>query len=293
LEEWRKLTAGAKFDLEGEIAPNANEEYLYYQTLLGTWPVSPEEVDKTYVERIQRYMLKAIKEAKVNSSWVSPNEVWENAVRQYVATTLEPDHLFRQAVAKAADGIAWHGMLNSLSQTILKLTCPGVPDFFQGSELWDLRLVDPDNRGQIDYTVRETALQEVSGKAIETLLPSWKNGAIKIATVSALLQLRQRAPRLFETGTYSSLYATGAKRDCCIAFHRRCEDEDVLVIVPRFTTRLGSTGRPFEWGDTQLLIDESLPAMHDVLSSRKLTKSQDSVALKALQDFPFAVFTNL
>jgi len=238
-------------------------------------------------------MLKAIKEAKVDSSWVSPNEVWENAVQQYVAATLEPDHLFRQEVAKAAEGIAWHGMLNSLSQTILKLTCPGVPDFFQGSELWDLRLVDPDNRGQIDYAVRENVLQEVSGKPVESLLPSWKDGAIKIAIVSILLQLRQRAPRLFETGSYSSLYATGAKRDCCIAFHRRCEDEDVLVIVPRFTTRLGSSNRPFDWGDTQLLIDESLPAMRDVLSSRKLTKGQDSVSLKALQNFPFAVFSNL
>jgi (1->4)-alpha-D-glucan 1-alpha-D-glucosylmutase len=293
LEEWRKLTAGAKSDLEGEIAPSPNEEYLYYQTLLGTWPVSPQEVDQTYIERIQRYMVKAIKEAKVNSSWVSPNEVWENAVLRYVAATLEPDHHFRQAVAKAAEGIAWHGMLNSLSQTILKLTCPGVPDFFQGSELWDLRLVDPDNRGPIDYAVRENALQEVSGKPIETLLPSWKDGAIKIAIVSVLLQLRQRAPRLFETGNYSSLYATGAKRDCCIAFHRRCEDEDVLVIVPRFTTRLGSADQPFDWGDTQLLIDESLPAMRDVLSSRKLTKGQDSVPLKGLQNFPFAVYSNL
>ncbi|HYZ73337.1 MAG TPA: hypothetical protein VE641_09685, partial [Chthoniobacterales bacterium] len=293
LEEWRKLTAGAKSDLEGEIAPSPNEEYLYYQTLLGTWPVSPEEVDQTYIERIQRYMVKAIKEAKVNSSWVSPNEVWENAVLRYVAATLEPDHHFRQAVAKAAEGIAWHGMLNSLSQTILKLTCPGVPDFFQGSELWDLRLVDPDNRGQIDYAVREKALQEVSGKPIESLLPSWKDAAIKIAIVNVLLQLRQRAPRLFETGTYSSLYATGAKRDCCVAFHRRCEDEEVLVIVPRFTTRLGSANHPFDWGDTQLLIDESLPAMRDLLSTRKLAKGQDTLPLKGLQNFPFAVFSKL
>jgi (1->4)-alpha-D-glucan 1-alpha-D-glucosylmutase len=293
LEEWRKLTAGAKSDLEGEIAPNANEEYLYYQTLLGTWPLSPEEVDAGYIERIQRYMLKGIKEAKVNSSWISPNEVWENAVLQYVATTLEPEHLFRQAIAKAAEGIAWHGMLNSLSQAILKLTCPGVPDFFQGSELWDLRLVDPDNRGPIDYTARENVLKEISGKPVETLLSSWKDSSIKMAVANTLLQLRQRAPRLFAAGTYSSLYATGAKRDCCVAFHRRCEDQDVLVIVPRFTTRLGTINRPFDWGDTQLLIDESLPAMRDVLSDRKLTKGQDSVPLKTLQNFPFAVFSNL
>ncbi len=112
-------------------------------------------------------MLKAIKEAKVNSSWVSPNEIWEDAVRQYVATTLEPDHWFRQAIGKAAEGIAWHGMLNSLTQTILKLTCPGVPDFFQGSELWDLRLVDPDNRGPIDYSLREKILAEVTDKAVD------------------------------------------------------------------------------------------------------------------------------
>jgi (1->4)-alpha-D-glucan 1-alpha-D-glucosylmutase len=292
LEEWRKLTAGAKSDLEGEIAPNANEEYLYYQTLLGTWPVAPEQVDETYIERIQRYMLKAIKEAKVNSSWVSPNEVWEDAVRQYVAKTLASDHLFRHAVAKAAEGIAWHGMLNSLSQTILKLTCPGVPDFFQGSELWDLRLVDPDNRGPIDYSIREKALEEVTGKAVESLLPSWKDGAIKIAMVNILLQLRKRCPRLFRSGTYSSFYASGAKRDCCVAFHRRSENEDILVIVPRFTTRLGSSNAPFDWGDTQLLIDESLPNMRDLLSSRKLTKGQDSVPLKTLQNLPFAVFTN-
>jgi (1->4)-alpha-D-glucan 1-alpha-D-glucosylmutase len=237
-------------------------------------------------------MLKAIKEAKVNSSWISPNEVWEDAVRQYVAKTLEPDHLFRQAIAKAAEGIAWHGMLNSLSQTILKLTCPGVPDFFQGSELWDLHLVDPDNRGPIDYTIRESALAEVTGKAVESLLPAWQNGSIKLAIASILLQLRKRSPRLFRAGTYSSLYATGPHRDCCIAFHRRSENEDILVIVPRFTTRLGSSNRPFNWGDTQLLIDESLPAMHDLLSTRRLTKGQDSIPLKTLQTFPFAVFSN-
>jgi len=292
LEEWRKLTAGAKSDVEGEIAPNANEEYLYYQTLLGTWPVAPAEADEAYIERIQSYMLKAIKEAKVNSSWISPNETWEDAVRQYVVKTLEPDHLFRLSIAKATEGIAWHGMLNSLSQTILKLTCPGVPDFFQGSELWDLRLVDPDNRGAIDYAVRETVLEEIVGKAVESLLPSWKNGSIKVAIINLLLRLRKRSPRLFQTGIYSSLYATGTKRDCCVAFHRRSENEDVLVIVPRFTTRLGGSNGPFDWGDTQLLIDESLPAMKDVLSTRKLTKGQDSVPLKWLGSFPFAVFSN-
>ncbi|MBV8815027.1 MAG: malto-oligosyltrehalose synthase [Verrucomicrobia bacterium] len=293
IHEWQKLATGAKSDLEGEIAPNANEEYFYYQTLLGTWPLNEEDAKERYVERIQRYMLKAIKEAKVNSSWVSPNENWENAVSRFVAKTLEPDHLFRQAIAKAAEEIAWHGMLNSLSQTILKLTCPGVPDFYQGSELWDLRLVDPDNRGPIDYSARQEALEQIEGKVPETLLSDWKNGFIKLAIVHTILQLRKRSPRLFQSGTYSSLYATGSKRDCCVAFHRRSETEEILVIVPRFTTRLGGINQPFDWGNTQLLIDESVPAMRDVLSSRKLAKGQDSLSLKALQSFPFAVFSTL
>src|SRR6266446_3714120 len=215
LKRWRKLTSHARTDLEGETAPSANEEYLYYQTLLGTWPVDQGQENDAYVARIQRYMLKAIKEAKVNSSWIQPNEDWENALRHYVEETLKPQSPLCSALLPAAEKVAWHGMLNSLSQTILKLTCPGVPDFYQGSELWYLRLVDPDNRDPVDYASREKGLARIEESDISTLFKGWKDGLIKLAIVRLLLQLRQREPRLFQSGIYSSLYATGSKKDCC------------------------------------------------------------------------------
>jgi (1->4)-alpha-D-glucan 1-alpha-D-glucosylmutase len=290
LKQWRKLTAHARTDLEGEIAPSANEEYLYYQTLLGTWPIDQGQEHGTYVARIQRYMLKAIKEAKVNSSWIQPNEEWESAVRYFVEETLKPESSLCSSLLPAAEMVAWHGMLNSLTQTILKLTCPGVPDFYQGSELWDLRLVDPDNRDPVDYEARVKALTQIEEKDISDLFKEWKDGLVKLAIIHRLLQLRQREPRLFQVGTYSSLYATGSKKDCCIAFLRRCNENSVLVIVPRLTTKLAKPGVSPDWSDTQLLIDESLPEMHDLFSKRKLKRGADHLPLKHLGELPFAVF---
>jgi (1->4)-alpha-D-glucan 1-alpha-D-glucosylmutase len=203
---------------------------------------------------------------------------------------LKPQSQLCSSLLPAAEKIAWHGMLNSLSQTILKLTCPGVPDFYQGSELWDLRLVDPDNRDPVDYAVREKGLTQIEESDISHLFKEWKDGLIKLAIVRLLLQLRRREPRLFQSGVYSSLYATGSKKDCCVAFHRRHEEKSVLVIVPRLTTRLGKPGEALDWGDTQLLIDESLPEMQDLFSKRIFNKSADQVQLKSLGELPFAVF---
>jgi (1->4)-alpha-D-glucan 1-alpha-D-glucosylmutase len=290
LKRWRKLTSHARTDLEGETAPSANEEYLYYQTLLGTWPVDQGQENDAYVARIQRYMLKAIKEAKVNSSWIQPNEDWENALRHYVEETLKPQSPLCSALLPAAEKVAWHGMLNSLSQTILKLTCPGVPDFYQGSELWDLRLVDPDNRDPVDYAFREKGLARIEESDISSLFKAWKDGLIKLAIVRLLLQLRQREPRLFQSGIYSSLYATGSRKDCCVAFHRRLEEKSILVIVPRLTTKLGQPGESPDWDDTQLLIDESLPEMQDLFSKGIFKKGADQISLKSLGELPFAVF---
>jgi (1->4)-alpha-D-glucan 1-alpha-D-glucosylmutase len=290
LKRWRKLTSHARTDLEGETAPSANEEYLYYQTLLGTWPVDKGQELDVYVARIQRYMLKAIKEAKVNSSWIQPNEDWESAVRHFVEETLKPESPLSSAILPAVEKVAWHGMLNSLTQTILKLTCPGVPDFFQGSELWDLRLVDPDNREPVDYAAREKYLDQVQESSLPGLFTEWKNGLVKLAVIHRLLKLRRREARLFQSGSYSSLYATGSKKDCCVAFYRRYEESSILVVVPCLTTRLGKIGEPFDWGDTQLLIDESLPPMQDLFGERTLNKGADNLSLTALGEFPFAVF---
>ena len=293
IHEWRYLNSSFKKNVDGEAAPSANEEYLLYQTLLGTWPFAGEDVDAAYVERIQRYMLKAIKEAKVNSSWIQPNEEWEEAVRNFIAGILEGQHTFRSKVDPAAAKIAWHGMLNSLTQTILKLTVPGVPDFYQGTELWDFRLVDPDNRGQVDFALRRQILEQVQEEKTENLFASWPDGRIKLLVTSRLLRLRQSAPQLFQHGSYNSFYANGELTDCCIAFSRELGSQVILVIAPRFTTRLCTPGSGLDWKDTELLFDETLPAMTDALTNRTFKSGTDTLPLKDFGSFPFAVFHNL
>jgi (1->4)-alpha-D-glucan 1-alpha-D-glucosylmutase len=293
ISEWRYLNSKLKQSVEGEPAPSANEEYLLYQTLLGTWPLSGESIDDNYVGRIQRYMIKAIKEAKVNSSWIRPNEAWEEAVNQFVAGILAPEHEFRAKVDPVAARIAWHGMLNSLTQTILKLTVPGIPDFYQGTELWDFRLVDPDNRSPIDFASRKQLLDEIQKEKTETLFASWHDGRIKMMITSRLLRLRRIAPPLFQAGSYHSFYATGELADCCIAFSRELDSQILLVIVPRFTTRLCTVDSKCNWKSTELPFDKTLPAMVDELTGRVWKQGTDTLKLNSLETFPFAVFHNL
>jgi (1->4)-alpha-D-glucan 1-alpha-D-glucosylmutase len=293
IHEWRSLNSALKSNIDGDSAPSANEEYLIYQTLLGTWPFVAEEVNEEYVDRIQKYMLKAIKEAKVNSSWIQPNEDWENAVKQFIAGILKADHGFRSKFDPAAATVAWHGMLNSLAQTILKFTVPGVPDIYQGTELWDFSLVDPDNRRPVDFTLCQRLLDEVRTEAAETLFKTWQDGRIKMSITSQLLHLRQSAPALFESGSYYSFYANGDRADCCVAFSRELGSQMILVIVPRFTTRLGTAGSGFDWKETEVLFDKTLPAMVDQLTGRTIKPGLDTLPLKTLDVFPFAVYHNL
>jgi (1->4)-alpha-D-glucan 1-alpha-D-glucosylmutase len=290
---WRKVNAKLKTEIDGESAPSANEEYLLYQTLLGTWPLSEEEVNDDYILRMQQYLLKAIKEAKVNSSWIQPNEDWENAVNRFVSKVLAPEHGFQAAFAEAARKVAWHGMLNSLSQTILKLTCPGIPDLYQGTELWDFSLVDPDNRRPVDFQSREQALQQVQNATADELVQHWPDGLVKLFVTTRLLRLRRREPELFQKGSYASVYANGPASNSCVSFLRRREEKRVLIVVPRLTTRLGQPGAPLDWKDSQLSIEESIPDMEDLFVPRKLEAGSETIPLKSLVIFPFAVFHNL
>ena len=291
--EWRKINTVRKHNVDGEFAPSANEEYLLYQTFLGTWPLSPAAVDQTYLERMQRYLLKAIKEAKVNSSWIQPNEEWEKAVVDFIAEIMDPNHVFRAQFEPAAKRIAWHGMLNSLTQTILKLTAPGVPDIYQGNELWDFTLVDPDNRQPVDYASRTKILAGLEKADGESLFESWEDGRIKMFVVARLLHLRRAAPLLFQKGTYASFYGDGEFADCCVAFSRELGMQKIVVILPRFTTRLSTEDRHFDWKKTELLVDTSLGFMKDLFTGRTIAKGSDSIPLKNLDAFPFAVFHNL
>ncbi|HEY8834756.1 MAG TPA: malto-oligosyltrehalose synthase, partial [Chthoniobacterales bacterium] len=187
LQRWRVINRRWKRNLEEASAPDANEEYLFYQTLLGTWPMDaagraePSAMPE-YIERLQAYMAKALKEAKVNTSWIQPNEQWDSAMSEFVARVLDssPKNKFLPSFLPVAEEIARLGAINSLSQVVVKLTAPGVPDIYQGNEIWDFSLVDPDNRRPVDYARRREMLRSLENASPGELLRQWPDGRIKL-----------------------------------------------------------------------------------------------------------------
>jgi (1->4)-alpha-D-glucan 1-alpha-D-glucosylmutase len=216
LQRWSDLNARHRQALENAPVPHANEEYLLYQTLLGAWPLDPYSAEEyaAFVERIQAYMLKALHEAKVHTSWINPHPAYDAVVQQYVATILDP-----QANAAFLDDfrtfqrcISHYGLFNSLSQTLLKITAPGVPDTYQGTELWDFSLVDPDNRRPVDYARRHEMLWELQAKTTaagndrsalaQELLTNKEDRRLKLYVTSLALHCRRLYPGLFAVGDY-------------------------------------------------------------------------------------------
>ncbi len=318
LANWSKLNAGHRVILEGEAsqAPDLNEEYLIYQILLGTWPIGAkgkdpaptgeaksthslfgaldDEEHREYVTRIQDYMTKAIKEAKVNSSWVQPNEAWDEAVRGFVAAVLRrEDNPFLAAFEPLAERVAKLGMMNSLAQTVLKLTVPGVPDIYQGCDSWDFSLVDPDNRRPVDYAARRRALATLEKAEPGDLLAHWPDGRIKLFVTRAILRHRQEHAELFGQGNYRPLKVSGPHADSVVAFAREHENRAVVVIVPRVTSRLGEN-LPVGacWENTVVTLAEETPATWRELFTGRTAQPDERGGLPLadiLADFPLAV----
>ena len=272
LHRWRELNRGLKGSLEGAEAPDANEEYLIYQTLVGTWPLEgvSDESRGDYTRRLQEYMRKALKEAKLHTSWINPNEEYERAAADFVASLLDPsvsgDFIndfgeFQRLTARA-------GLLNSLSQTLLKTTAPGVPDFYQGTELWAFTLVDPDNRRPVDYELRRQLLASMRdvcegdvSEFVEGLLEQHEDGRVKLYVTSRALNFRRGRAALFARGEYVPLRASGRRAASVVSFARALDGDACLVVASRFFTRLG-VGREGAlslkrevWGDTVLQLE--------------------------------------
>jgi (1->4)-alpha-D-glucan 1-alpha-D-glucosylmutase len=235
-----RLNRGRRRLLEDDRpAPGSNTEYLYYQTLVGAWPLdlSPEDPAGLgeYAERLVAYMIKAVREAKLRTSWTRPDESYESAVEEFVRATLDPGRssAFLRSVHDFVERIAPAGAVNGLAQTVIKLTAPGVPDLYQGTEFWDFSLVDPDNRRPVDYGARQAALDAEDAHAVAA---SWRDGGIKLFVISRLLELRRRRPELFSGAGYGRLEVTGDPADSCIAYERRAGDARLLVIVPRLAS---------------------------------------------------------
>ncbi len=285
LQKWRTTNRRWKKDVDDLEAPDANEEYLLYQTLLGTWPIGPDgaprrDVGAEYVDRIQNYMTKALNEAKLNTSWIRPNEPWLAATRDFVARILDPTpkNKFLPVFLPVAEEIARLGAINSLSQTLLKLTSPGVPDIYQGTEIWDFSLVDPDNRRRVDYKSRAKMLSCLSSKAPEELLQNWPDGRIKMFLTQQALRFRTENVDLFQNGNYVPLHPVGTFADNCIAFARQLGAKWIVVIATRLSSRVGFPPIGDRWKDTAIELPEAMVVgqAREIFTGRELPDSESS-----------------
>ena len=302
LQRWRVINRRWKRNLDDAAAPDANEEYLFYQTLLGTWPMdatghAEPSATPEYIERLQAYMAKALKEAKINTSWIQPNEQWDAAMSDFVARVLDssPKNKFVPVFLPVAEEIARLGAINSLSQVVLKLTTPGVPDIYQGNEVWDFSLVDPDNRRPVDYARRMEMLRSSETASPDELLQKWPGGRIKLLVTQQLLRFRREHPALFQNGTYSPLTVTGTFAESCVAFAREHEGKWIVVIVPRLSSRVGFPPIGEKWQDTTVELPGSLPreGARELFTGRDLRLQNGLLQLsEAMAILPFAVFAN-
>jgi len=317
LGRWSQINRGRKRLVNDGPAPSRNDEYLLYQTLIGAWPAGspdPSGLD-AFRTRTGRYMVKAVKEAKTNTSWINPDEEYEQAVQHFVRALLDdPDrNAFLADFLPFARRIARFGMLNSLSQTLLKLTVPGVPDIYQGNELWSFNLVDPDNRRPVDYEHRRMTLQTLmTASGNDSLLPALlqdllnriEDGHAKLYLTWKTLNMRRQHPLVFSNGRYLELEPQGIKADHVCAFARRLENTEVLVAATRWFARLAGEsdrlplGSPI-WDDTWIHGPEDAQAesYRNVLTGETVPvhRHADGTRLKASElfhCFPIALLIN-
>ncbi len=293
---WHQFNKGKQKE---EKAPDWNEEYLIYQSLIATWPFdSMDDYEREeYTLRIDHYLKKAMKEAKVHTSWVDPHDTHEKDVHLFVHSILDPNasKRFLADFSRFIAPIQRFGMWTSLSQLVLKCTAPGVPDFYQGSEIWDFRLVDPDNRHPVYYARRKEWLKEVEeADSIEPFLHDMRDGKIKMFCMRILLHLRKEDPLLFTKGSYIPIPAIGEKGECLIAFARKSKKKTVIIITSRFFTKCFREG-VLDYGDTHLLWPRQLDAP---TYADRLTKEQRTIVFDEerkvlvstlLTKIPFAV----
>jgi (1->4)-alpha-D-glucan 1-alpha-D-glucosylmutase len=278
LSLWARLNASHRAVVGGEPAPARDDEYLFYQTLLAAWPQDTDEADAALVERVREYMVKAAREAKLRTSWISENRAYEAALVRFVDRVLAAPAgaRFRAAFAPFRRRVARLGMLNSLSQLVLKIASPGVPDFYQGTELWDLSLVDPDNRRPVDFARRRSTLAVLEplltagappaerSRGWRDLLERWPDGGIKLALTAAALRWRRRRADLFLRGDYLPLEAHGRRAENVVAFARLHGESAIVAIAPRLVTSLSADGAPplgrDAWEDTAIALPGGVPS---------------------------------
>ena len=302
LRTWIKLNRGKKKRLRGLAVPDRNDEYFLYQTLIGAWPFAEAEYPE-FVARIKSYIVKAVREAKVHTAWLKPDTEYEDAYVAFAEKILarSESNVFLNEFIPFCQRVSHYGILNSLSQTLIKITSPGIPDFYQGSELWDLSLVDPDNRRPVDFDQRRAMLAGIRareeadlGRLVQDLLATRADGKIKLFLIYRALQAKKAHRELFRSGAYLPLESAGKFRSQVIAFAWRYQRQWALVIVPRFLSQLIPEGDfPLGsqvWQDTEVIMPDGAPAAwRNVITSEVLSAGQAMSVGDILLSFPVAL----
>ena len=305
VETWSDINRSCKIDVRGKAVPAPNDEYFFYQTLVGSYPFNESE-NEAFVGRIKDYMLKSVREAKLYTAWLRPDSAYEEGFLAFVDKVLDFDesNSFIQEFLPFQKRVAGYGIFNSLSQTLLKYTSPGVPDTYQGTELWDLSMVDPDNRRPVDYEQRITFLKEIKEKAqtdiltlIGDLLSSKEDGRIKLFLTYKVLQAIKANLAVFQKGDYQPLEVSGKFKEHIVAFARSNGNKTIVVITPRFLTSLIKPGKyPLGeqvWQDTCVHLPASASSpWQDAITDQKIQANGTLPVGEALKYFPVALLSS-
>ncbi len=306
--KWRRINRGQKAKVvDGRSVPDNNEEYLLYQTLVGAWPLEMRQERREFIGRIQQYMEKAIHEAKINLSWLNPNPQYVDAMNSFVEGILSPAqrkaNLFLDSLQKFMPPVIYFGLINSLAQTVLKLTAPGVPDVYQGQELWDFSLVDPDNRRHVDFELRKHMLDQLSRDAHEgsdlelcdDMLRNCRDGRLKMWVTSQLLNFRREHKDLFQKGIYLPLRVRRGREEHVIAYARRHSGNAAITVVPRlsYTLMKGREEPPLGgvWGDCELALPPEAIGrrLRNIFTGENLDVGESILCREVFANFPIAL----
>jgi (1->4)-alpha-D-glucan 1-alpha-D-glucosylmutase len=306
LDRWSKMNASYRKKIDGQPVPDRNEEIFLYETLVGAWPFHSGHA--TLSTRLKAYAIKATREAMVHTRWTRPNLRHEQALEHFITAILKPSakNRFLADFVEFQKQIAFYGMANGLAQTLLKIASPGVPDFYQGSDLWDLRLVDPDNRYPVDFQERKLALTKIRAldespsPAFIEVAKNWRDGGIKMYVIWKALQQRAQHSELYSEGEFLSLDVRGRRAEHVTAFARRLNKSWAIVVVPRWLARAGfplppqGTGK--FWGDTRLLFPKAAPVEWKNVFTNEIVRVEGknggrAIRMDSLGQFPVALLS--
>jgi (1->4)-alpha-D-glucan 1-alpha-D-glucosylmutase len=305
IKTWRKINGRARKRTDRATIPDRNDEYFLYQALVGACPFQGND-DSQFTERVKEYVVKAVREAKVHTAWLKPDIEYEKAYVSFVEKILDPSegNAFLEDFLPFQKRVSHYGIFNSLSQTLIKVTAPGVPDFYQGTELWDLSLVDPDNRRPVDYDRRRRYLRQIRENSdsnilslIQDLFRDKEDGRIKLFLIYRALKARKDHTQVFQKGTYFPLDITGKFENHIIAFSRTYGGTRVMTIAPRFLTALVDEGEyPLgrsTWHDTQIQPPEGSSGLwKNVITDQVMRARGRLIVGDVLKHFPVALLIN-